>query len=127
MEYIINCKGPCETCIKRFDCKIHEQALNESVSSSRTSGSPTASRADSVEATASQLAPVLRPEVVAALVRRVRKLEREVFGTASQRHAIKPPKSCGMKTYKGFRYWHPECMGGAVYGDKDHCTCLAGL
>ena len=50
------CKSP-------YPCvwQVHKPAANESVSSSRTSGSPTAERADSVEATASQLAPVLRP------------------------------------------------------------------
>ena len=41
--------------------RAHKPEPNESVSPSRTSGSPTALRADSVEATASQLAPVLRP------------------------------------------------------------------
>lgn len=39
----------------------HAHSPNESVSPSRTSGSPTGSRSDSVETAASQLAPVLRP------------------------------------------------------------------
>ncbi len=29
---------------------------------------------------------------------------------------------CKMRTEKGIRYWHPECMGGAVYG-REGCTC----
>lgn len=41
--------------------EAHEPAPNESPSSPQTSGSPTAARSDSVEGTASQLAPVLRP------------------------------------------------------------------
>ena len=53
-----------------YDCqygKAHKPAPNESPSSPRTSGSPTGSRSDSVEGTAVQLAPVLRPAVGAAL------------------------------------------------------------
>lgn len=36
----------------------------------------------------------------------------------------KPKSKCGYRTVPGtdFRYWQPECMGGAVYG-KRGCTC----
>lgn len=32
---------------------------------------------------------------------------------------------CHMATDKesGTKYWLPGCMGGAVYGDLDYCTC----
>ena len=48
-------------------CAAHKPDPNESPSSPRTSGSPTASRSDScIEGTGTQLAPVLRPEVGAS-------------------------------------------------------------
>jgi hypothetical protein len=56
----------CKTKTKGCNCQAHKPEPNESVSPSRTSGSPTASRSDSVEAAASQLAPVLRPASGAA-------------------------------------------------------------
>jgi hypothetical protein len=72
----VNCKyspccyndaGECRYGYERCKWRAHKPKPNESTSSPRTSGSPTASRSDSpVEVTAVQLAPVLRPEVVAA-------------------------------------------------------------
>ena len=56
----------CQVSNEAEECEAHKPYPNESPSSPRTSGSPTASRADSVEGTASQLAPVLRPAVGAA-------------------------------------------------------------
>ena len=31
---------------------------------------------------------------------------------------------CHYETIDGVRVFFPGCMGGAVYGDKSHCTCV---
>jgi len=33
---------------------------------------------------------------------------------------------CHFETIHGVKVWLPDCMGGAVYGDKYHCTCERG-
>ena len=30
---------------------------------------------------------------------------------------------CHYETIDGVRVFFPGCMGGAVYGDRSHCTC----
>lgn len=32
---------------------------------------------------------------------------------------------CHHETINGISVWIPGCMGGAVYGDKYHCTCTS--
>ena len=62
-----NKDGICEEVTCTGNVKVHKPEPNESPSSPRTSGSPTATRSDSpVEGTAVQLAPVIRPAVGAA-------------------------------------------------------------
>jgi len=31
--------------------------------------------------------------------------------------------TCGFYKIKNLRVWIPYCMGGAVHGNKNHCTC----
>jgi len=62
---------------------------------------------------------------VADLKNRVEELELRLgeIEPAKKSASGKSPLRCRFVTEGGTRFWLPQCMGGAVYGDKLHCTC----
>lgn len=58
---------------------------------------------------------------VDALEKFVRRLKRDIYPSWVGEDGGKPCHYA--RDHKGRRFWLPGCMGGAVYGDKDHCTC----
>jgi len=60
---------------------------------------------------------------VESLIARIEALEARVKELENPRRHKRNPKRCRFVTEGDVRFWMPECMGGGVYGDKDHCHC----